>query len=65
VPSNNGTLPPPPPPSGFTFTDQIFLSGGAQLGLTERWLLSANAVVPVANPRGYYVGATFSLNYFY
>jgi hypothetical protein len=65
VASINGSLPPPPPPSGFTFTDQVFVSGGVQLGVSQRWLFSSNVVVPVVSPRGYNVGATFGLNYFY
>jgi hypothetical protein len=65
VPFNAGSLPIPPPPSSFSFTDQVFLMGGLQLGLGERWMFSANVVVPVAGPRGYSVGATFGLNYFY
>jgi hypothetical protein len=66
VPLNsNGTLPTPTAPATFGFTDQVFVSGGVQLGLGERWLLSGNVVVPVAGPRGYSVGATFGLNYFY
>jgi hypothetical protein len=62
---NNGALPTPAAPTPFLYTDQVFVSGGVQLGLSERWLFSANAVVPLAAPRGYTVGATFSLNFFY
>jgi hypothetical protein len=65
VPFNNGALPPPAAPFQFTFTDQVFMLGGVQFGLRERWLFSANVVVPVVGPRGYNVGATFGLNYFY
>jgi hypothetical protein len=66
VPFNsNGSLPAAPTPSQFLFSDQIFLSGGFSVGLGERWLASANVVVPVAGPRAFNVGATFGLNYFY
>jgi hypothetical protein len=65
VPPAGAALPPPPPASLFSYNDQVFVSGGVQLGLLERWLFSANVVVPVAGPRGYTVGATFGLNYFY
>jgi hypothetical protein len=65
VPFAGTSLPAPPAPSPFTFTDQVFVSGGVQLGLGERWLFSANVVVPVAGPRAYNIGATFGLNYFY
>jgi hypothetical protein len=66
VPSNaNGTLPAAPIPGQFLFSDQIFLTGGFSVGLGERWLVSANVVVPVAGPKGFNVGASFGLNYFY
>ena len=47
------------------FPSQVFLSGGVQIGLGERMLLSAGVVVPVAGPRGYNVGATVGLSYLY
>ncbi len=65
VPFENGQLPAPPAPSGFAFSDQVFTSGGLQIGLHERWLFSANVVVPVVWPGGYNIGATFGLNYYY
>lgn len=66
VPFNaNGSLPAPAAPGSFIFSTQVFLAGGVQVGLNNRWLFSANAVVPVASPRGYPVGAVFGLNYFY
>jgi hypothetical protein len=49
----------------FSFPSQVFLSGGFQIGLGERALFSAGVVVPVAGPRGYEVGATAGLTYFY
>src|SRR5262249_3768923 len=63
--TSNGALPAAPPPNPFTFTDQVFVTAGAEIGLGERWSASANIVIPVAGPRGYNLGATFSLNYFY
>jgi hypothetical protein len=66
VPSNaNGTLPAAPIPGQFLFSDQVFLTGGFSVGLGERWLVSANVVVPVVGPKGFNVGASFGLNYFY
>ncbi len=65
VPFDNGALPVPPAPSGFLFSDQVFASTGFQVGLVERWMFSANVVVPLAAPRGYQIGATFGLNYYY
>ena len=53
------------PNSNFGFPDQVFLTAGAQFGLGQSALLSASIVVPVAGPRGYSVGATVGLNYFY
>jgi hypothetical protein len=51
--------------NSFGFPTQIFLSAGAQIGLGQRCLFSAGVVVPVAGPRGYQVGATAGLSYFY
>ncbi len=49
----------------FSFPSQVFLSGGLQIGLGERALFSAGVVVPVAGPRGYEIGVTAGLTYFY
>jgi hypothetical protein len=58
-------LPVPSGPGTFTFTTQAFLTGGLQLGVSERTFISANVLVPVVGPRGYDIGATFSLSYLY
>ncbi len=65
VPFVNGALPPAPAPTNFTFSDQVFASGGFQLGITRAWTFSANVVVPLAAPQGYVIGGTFGLTYFY
>ena len=49
----------------FGFPTQMFLNGGVQFGLGQRMMLSAGVSVPVVGPRGYEVGASFGLNYFY
>jgi hypothetical protein len=49
----------------FGFPNQVFLSGGAQFGLGDRALFSAGVVVPVAGPRGFNIGVSVGLNYFY
>ena len=59
------TTPPPELSRSFGFPTQVFLTGGAQFGLGERCTLGAGVVVPVAGPRGYSVGVTVGLNYFY
>jgi hypothetical protein len=53
------------PNSSFGFPDQVFLTAGGQFGLGQSAMLSASVVVPVAGPRGYSVGATVGLNFFY
>ncbi len=65
VPFDNGALPAPPTPTAFIFSDQVLASGGIQVGFDERWLFSASVVTPISAPRGYYIGATFGLSYYY
>ncbi len=52
-------------PTRLGFSDQVFLTVGAQVGLGERCLFSAGVVTPVVGPRGYGVGGMFGLSYFY
>ncbi len=61
----DGALPPPVGPDSFLFSTQAFLTAGIQVGMRQTISVSANVIVPVAGPRGYPIGGTFSLNYFY
>jgi hypothetical protein len=53
------------PPLSLRSSYQVFVTGGAQVGLMDRVLLSLGVSVPVAGPRAYNVGGTVGLNYFY
>lgn len=52
-------------PTRLGFSNQVMINVGAQVGLGERCLLSLGVVTPVAGPRGYAVGGTIGLSYFY
>ena len=59
-----GTVDQNTPPT-FGFSDQFFVSGGAQVGLGERALLSFSVVTPVAGPRAFNIGYNVGLSYRY
>ena len=52
-------------PTRLGFSHQVFLTAGVQMGLGERCLFSAGVTTPVVGPRGYAVGGTVGLSYFY
>jgi hypothetical protein len=54
-------------PSNLTLNSpyQVWVTGGAQIGLADRVLLSAGVVTPVIGPKAYTVGATVGLNFFF
>jgi hypothetical protein len=60
-----GNLPAPPAPGSFTYPHQVYLTGGLQIGIGQRFLLSAAVIVPVSGPRTSTIGGTVGLNYFY
>jgi len=60
-----GAYPVPFAPTDFRFAHQVFATGGLQVGLGERTTFNAAVVIPIAGPRGFNIGATFGLNYFY
>jgi hypothetical protein len=49
----------------FGFSDQFFVSGGAQIGLGQRAMVSFGVVTPVVGPRAFSTGFNLGLNYSY
>lgn len=48
-----------------TFPNQVFVTGGVQVGLGERVILSGGVVVPVVGPKAFDVGFTGGINILY
>ena len=59
----------PPTPifgsNNLTFSDQIFLTSGVQIGLGNRAVFSTGIITPLAGPKAFNWGVTAGLNFFY